>query len=64
MLGGGPVSGLLQRSKLFFGQSALEKKNAVHVLMGCVVVVNGCDELKVSAELFFNSFDGLAGDVV
>ena len=53
-MSGGFVSGLLQRSKLFFGQSALEKKNAVHVSMGFVVVVNGGDELKVSAELFFN----------
>jgi hypothetical protein len=48
-MGGGFVSGLLQRSKLFFGQSALEKENAVHVSMGFVVVVNGGDELKVSA---------------
>ena len=42
----GIVSGLGERSKLFFGQSALEKENAVHVAMGCVVVVNGGDELK------------------
>jgi hypothetical protein len=63
-VGSGLVSGLGERSKLFFGQSALEKKNAVHVSMGCVVVVNGCDELKVSAELFFNYFYGLAGNVL
>jgi hypothetical protein len=43
------VSYLLQRSKLYLGQSALEKKNAVDVTVGCVVVVNGGDELKVSA---------------
>jgi hypothetical protein len=48
-MGGGLVSGLLQRSKLFFGQPALEKENAVHVAQGCMVVVNGGDELKVSA---------------
>ena len=63
-MGSGLVSGLLQRSKLFFGQSTLEKENAVHVAMGCMVVVNGGDELKVSAELFFNCFDGLAGNVL
>jgi hypothetical protein len=49
LLGGGHVSGLLQHPKLFFGQSALEKENAVHVAMECVVAVNGGDELKVPA---------------
>jgi hypothetical protein len=36
----------------------------VYMTMGSVVVVNGGNELKVSAQLFFNSFDGLPGDVL
>jgi hypothetical protein len=54
----------LQRSKLFFGQPALEKENTVHMTMGCVVVVNCGDELKVSAELFLKFEQGLPGDVL
>jgi hypothetical protein len=64
LLSGGIVSSLLQVSKLFLGQPALEKENAVHMTMGSVVVVNGGDELKMSAQLFFNSFDGLPGDML
>jgi hypothetical protein len=63
-LGGGLVSDLLQRSKIFFGQPAFEKKNAMHMTPGCVVVVNGGDELKVSAQLFLKFEHSLPGDVL
>jgi hypothetical protein len=63
-MGGSFVSGSLQRAKLFLGQPALEKKNAVHMTMGPVVVVNCGDELKVSAELFLKFEESLPGDVL
>jgi hypothetical protein len=48
-MAGSLVSDLLQRSKLFLRQPTLEKKYAMYVTVGFVIVVDGCDKLKVSA---------------